>query len=71
MSISLNLLVSVVDKPCYLSLTVSLIAILLIYLLWISDIVGVVQSVSPTMSIRRKSDNESIPKRDITIADET
>lgn len=35
------------------------------------DIIGVVQNVSPTMSIRRKSDNETIPKRDITIADET
>ncbi|KAL9686081.1 hypothetical protein QQ045_023536 [Rhodiola kirilowii] len=35
------------------------------------DVIGVVQSVSPTMSIRRKSDNESIPKRDITIADDT
>lgn len=46
---------------------------LLIYsfLPYISDVIGVVQSVSPTMSIRRKSNNESIPKRDITIADET
>ncbi|KAM0035685.1 putative replication factor A protein [Helianthus debilis subsp. tardiflorus] len=35
------------------------------------DVIGVVQSVSPTMSIRRKIDNESIPKRDITIADNT
>ncbi|CAA2977525.1 replication A 70 kDa DNA-binding subunit B [Olea europaea subsp. europaea] len=35
------------------------------------DVVGVVREVSPTMSIRRKSDNETIPKRDITIADET
>ncbi|KAF4385041.1 hypothetical protein G4B88_017842 [Cannabis sativa] len=35
------------------------------------DVVGVVQSVSPTMSIRRKSNNETIPKRDITIADES
>ncbi|KAI7732297.1 hypothetical protein M8C21_028010 [Ambrosia artemisiifolia] len=35
------------------------------------DVIGVVQSVSPTMSIRRKIDNESIPKRDITIADDT
>ncbi|CAH8312792.1 unnamed protein product [Eruca vesicaria subsp. sativa] len=35
------------------------------------DVIGVVQSVSPTMSIRRKSDNEMIPKRDITLADET
>ncbi|WOH03440.1 hypothetical protein DCAR_0622838 [Daucus carota subsp. sativus] len=35
------------------------------------DVIGVVQSVSPTMSIRRKSNNETIPKRDITIADES
>ncbi|KAK4382729.1 Replication protein A DNA-binding subunit B [Sesamum angolense] len=35
------------------------------------DVIGVLQSVSPTMSIRRKSNNETIPKRDITIADET
>ncbi|KAL2243020.1 replication protein A 70 kDa DNA-binding subunit B [Sesamum indicum] len=35
------------------------------------DVIGVVQSVSPTMSIRRKINNETIPKRDITIADET
>ncbi|KAK3037962.1 hypothetical protein RJ639_030667 [Escallonia herrerae] len=35
------------------------------------DVVGVVQSVSPTMSIRRKINNDTIPKRDITIADET
>ncbi|XP_051147920.1 replication protein A 70 kDa DNA-binding subunit B-like [Andrographis paniculata] len=35
------------------------------------DVIGVLQNVSPTMSIRRKSNNESIPKRDITIADET
>ncbi|GAA0160648.1 DNA metabolism protein [Lithospermum erythrorhizon] len=35
------------------------------------DVIGVVQNVSPTMSIRRKSDNEMIPKRDITIADDT
>ncbi|KAG6620611.1 hypothetical protein I3842_Q058400 [Carya illinoinensis] len=35
------------------------------------DIIGVVQNVSPTMSIRRKSNNETIPKRDITVADET
>ncbi|XP_061364959.1 replication protein A 70 kDa DNA-binding subunit B [Gastrolobium bilobum] len=35
------------------------------------DVVGVVQNVSSTMSIRRKSNNESIPKRDITITDET
>ncbi|KAF7806265.1 replication protein A 70 kDa DNA-binding subunit B [Senna tora] len=35
------------------------------------DVIGVVQNVSSTMSIRRKSNNESISKRDITIADET
>ncbi|KAI3513337.1 hypothetical protein L1887_20668 [Cichorium endivia] len=35
------------------------------------DVIGVVQSVSPTMSIRRKIDNETIPKRDIVIADDT
>lgn len=35
------------------------------------DVIGVVQSVSPTMSIRRKTNNETVPKRDITIADET
>lgn len=35
------------------------------------DIIGVVQNVSPTLSIRRKSNNESIPKRDITIADDS
>ncbi|KAK6148622.1 hypothetical protein DH2020_019534 [Rehmannia glutinosa] len=35
------------------------------------DVIGVVQSVSPTMSIRRKINNETVPKRDITIADET
>ncbi|PRQ16340.1 putative replication factor A protein [Rosa chinensis] len=35
------------------------------------DVIGVVTNVSPTMSIRRKSDNENIPKRDITIADES
>ncbi|KAK7292168.1 hypothetical protein RIF29_07911 [Crotalaria pallida] len=35
------------------------------------DVVGVVQSVSSTMSIRRKSNNETVPKRDITIADDT
>ncbi|PNX66947.1 replication protein A 70 kDa DNA-binding subunit, partial [Trifolium pratense] len=34
------------------------------------DVVGVVKSVSSTMSIRRKSNNESVAKRDITIADE-
>ncbi|KAK9278587.1 hypothetical protein L1049_028159 [Liquidambar formosana] len=35
------------------------------------DVIGIVQNVSPTMSIRRKINNETIPKRDITIADET
>ncbi|CAN0892806.1 Replication protein A 70 kDa DNA-binding subunit B [Linum grandiflorum] len=35
------------------------------------DVIGVVQSVSPTMSVRRKSDNEPIPKRDIVIVDES
>ncbi|XP_050376905.1 replication protein A 70 kDa DNA-binding subunit B [Argentina anserina] len=35
------------------------------------DVIGVVTNVSPTMSIRRKSNNENIPKRDITIADES
>ncbi|XP_038878718.1 replication protein A 70 kDa DNA-binding subunit B-like [Benincasa hispida] len=35
------------------------------------DVIGVVQSVSPTMSIRRKINNETAPKRDVTIADET
>ncbi|KAI4343969.1 hypothetical protein L6164_011252 [Bauhinia variegata] len=35
------------------------------------DVIGVVQNVSPSMSIRRKSNNETVPKRDITIADET
>nr|GMC55276.1 replication protein A 70 kDa DNA-binding subunit B [Ipomoea batatas] len=38
---------------------------------WLVDVIGVVQNVSSTMSIRRKSNNEMIPKRDITIADET
>ena len=36
-----------------------------------TDLIGVVQSVSPTMSIRRRTDNEMIPKRDITLADES
>ncbi|RDX97660.1 Replication protein A 70 kDa DNA-binding subunit B, partial [Mucuna pruriens] len=49
----------------------SLAALLLIVSAIISDVIGVVKNVSSTMSIRRKSDNESIPKRDITIADET
>nr|CAD1837939.1 unnamed protein product [Ananas comosus var. bracteatus] len=35
------------------------------------DVIGVVQNVSPTLSIRRKSNNETIPKRDITIADDS
>ncbi|KAL3678223.1 hypothetical protein R1sor_021179 [Riccia sorocarpa] len=35
------------------------------------DVIGVVQSVGSNMSIRRKSNNEEIPKRDITIADES
>lgn len=42
-----------------------------VFSLTFADVIGVVQSVSPTMSIRRKSNNESIPKRDIVIADET
>ncbi|CAL5372243.1 unnamed protein product [Camellia sinensis] len=35
------------------------------------DVIGVVQNVSPTLSIRRKINSETIPKHDITIADET
>ncbi|KAK1273384.1 hypothetical protein QJS04_geneDACA008000 [Acorus gramineus] len=35
------------------------------------DIVGIVQNVSTSLSIRRKSNNETIPKRDITIADDS
>ncbi|KAA0057997.1 replication protein A 70 kDa DNA-binding subunit B [Cucumis melo var. makuwa] len=35
------------------------------------DVIGVVQNVSSTMSIRRKINNETAPKRDVTIADET
>ncbi|XP_062210348.1 replication protein A 70 kDa DNA-binding subunit B-like [Phragmites australis] len=35
------------------------------------DIICVVQSVSPTLSIRRKIDNETIPKRDIVVADDS
>ncbi|WVZ55988.1 hypothetical protein U9M48_006580 [Paspalum notatum var. saurae] len=35
------------------------------------DIVGVLQSVSPTLSVRRKIDGETIPKRDIVIADDS
>ncbi|KAK7855738.1 replication protein a 70 kda dna-binding subunit b, partial [Quercus suber] len=34
-------------------------------------VIGVVQNVSSTMSIRRKSNNDTTPKCDITIADET
>lgn len=37
----------------------------------IPDVIGIVQSVSPTMSIRRKSNNETVPKRDVVVADET
>ena len=37
----------------------------------IPDVIGIVQIVSPTMSIRRKSNNETVPKRDIVVADET
>ncbi|KAK1297102.1 hypothetical protein QJS10_CPB15g01423 [Acorus calamus] len=37
----------------------------------LADIVGIVQNVSTTLSVRRKSDNETIPKRDITIADDS
>ncbi|XP_020700533.1 replication protein A 70 kDa DNA-binding subunit B [Dendrobium catenatum] len=35
------------------------------------DVIGVVQNVSPTVSVRRKINNETIPKRDITIADDS
>ncbi|PHT38148.1 hypothetical protein CQW23_21721 [Capsicum baccatum] len=35
------------------------------------DVIGVVQSISPTISTWRKSNNETVPKRDITIVDET
>ncbi|XP_011006580.1 PREDICTED: replication protein A 70 kDa DNA-binding subunit B [Populus euphratica] len=35
------------------------------------DVIGIVQSVSPTTSIRRKSNNDTVPKRDIVVADET
>nr|XP_019709949.1 replication protein A 70 kDa DNA-binding subunit B isoform X2 [Elaeis guineensis] len=37
----------------------------------IVDIIGIVQNVSPTLSVRRKSNNETIPKRDITVADDS
>ncbi|GLT25193.1 hypothetical protein SLA2020_003380 [Shorea laevis] len=35
------------------------------------DIIGVVQNVSDKVLLRRKMDNETVPKRDMTIADET
>ncbi|MBA0761581.1 hypothetical protein Gotri_024207 [Gossypium trilobum] len=35
------------------------------------DIIGVVQSVSPVSNIKRRIDNENIPKRDLIVADET
>ncbi|KAK8955109.1 hypothetical protein KSP39_PZI001884 [Platanthera zijinensis] len=35
------------------------------------DDIGVLQNVSQTPSVRRKSDNETIPKHDITIADKS
>ncbi|KAJ9562777.1 hypothetical protein OSB04_007937, partial [Centaurea solstitialis] len=35
------------------------------------DIIGVVQHVSPTVSIRRKIDQQIVPKRDITLVDQT
>ncbi|KAG1341940.1 replication protein A 70 kDa DNA-binding subunit B [Cocos nucifera] len=35
------------------------------------DIIGIVQNVSPTLSVRRKSNNETIPKRDIIVADDS
>ncbi|KAE8711819.1 Replication protein A 70 kDa DNA-binding subunit B [Hibiscus syriacus] len=35
------------------------------------DIIGVVQSVTPVSNIKRKTDNENIPKRDMVVADET
>jgi replication factor A1 len=41
------------------------------FMYYTSDIVGVVQSVSPTLSVRRKIDNETIPKRDIVVADDS
>lgn len=36
-----------------------------------ADLIGIVQNVSSTLSIRRKSNNDTIPKRDITIADDS
>jgi hypothetical protein len=39
--------------------------------IWVStDVLGVVQNVSGMLSIRRKVNNDELPKRDITIADE-
>ncbi|GKV35512.1 hypothetical protein SLEP1_g43770 [Rubroshorea leprosula] len=35
------------------------------------DVIGVVQNVSDKVLLRRKMDNETVPKRDMTIADET
>ncbi|KAH1114828.1 hypothetical protein J1N35_008206 [Gossypium stocksii] len=35
------------------------------------DIIGVVQGVNPVSNIKRKIDNENIPKRDLIVADET
>ncbi|XP_022738114.1 replication protein A 70 kDa DNA-binding subunit B-like isoform X1 [Durio zibethinus] len=37
----------------------------------LADIIGVVQSVTSVSNIKRKIDNENIPKRDMTVADET
>ncbi|ONK75743.1 uncharacterized protein A4U43_C03F20070 [Asparagus officinalis] len=34
------------------------------------DVIGIVQHVSPTISVRRRINNETNPKRDITIADD-
>lgn len=36
-----------------------------------ADVIGVVKSVSPTTTIKRKSNDETVTKRDITIADDT
>eukprot|EP00850_Spirogloea_muscicola_P008842 SM000048S16554 [mRNA] locus=s48:413659:415851:+ [translate_table: standard] len=35
------------------------------------DVIGVLQSVAPAASVRRKSDGSEIPKREITIADDS
>ncbi|KAB2038024.1 hypothetical protein ES319_D03G116200v1 [Gossypium barbadense] len=35
------------------------------------DIIGVIQSVNPVSNIKRRIDNENIPKRDLIVADET